>query len=138
MIDVIKKLRIGMISAINTAMTANSKTCPVYKNPPHNQTLPYIHLPTTLVLPRHNKTHEGTETYPTLVVYADDPDEALDLADITLQALTDRDVPITVDASVKLITWDLDSMTEVTPIPVPEGVGEHYGVSIRLKQRTHE
>lgn len=138
MIAVAKKIRAGMITAIDAAMTTNSKTCPVYANPPHNQTVPYIHLSAFLTLPRHNKTHEGTEHYPELVVYADDPDEALDLADIALQALTDRDSAITVDSSVKLITWDLDSITEVTPIPVPEGDGAHYGVRIRLKHRTHE
>lgn len=138
MILVAKKIRAGIVTAFDAAMTANSKTCPIYANPPHNQAVPYAHLSSFTTIPRHNKTHEGTEHYPEIVIYGDDPDEVLDLCDIALQALTDRDSAITVDSSVKLITWDLDSITEVTPIPVPEGDGAHYGVRIRLKHRTHE
>lgn len=138
MIDATLKLRAGSLTAIDAAMTAASKTCPFFVNPPHNQSLPYGTFPNFFQLPRHTKTSQGTTSFHTVVVYADDPDEALTLAGVVLTSLTDRNAPITVDSSVKLITYDLDYMSDATPIPVPEGSGAHYGVSIRLKYRTHE
>lgn len=137
MIDATLKLRAGMLTAIDAAMTAGGYTCPFFANPPHNQTLPYGVFPNVLQLPRHTKTVEGTTSFHTVVVYADDPDEAQTLSGVVLSALTNRSAPITV-ATVKLITYDLDSMSDATPIPVPEGQGAHYGVSLRFKYRTHE
>jgi len=136
MIDPTLQLRAGIITAIDAAMTANSKTCPVFANPPHNQSLPYVHLANVFISPRHNKTHEGTTSYHVIVAYADDPDEVLVLTDIVLQSISDRANAITVSASVKLITYELDFITGPTEIDTPQGV--QYGVSIRLQYRTHE
>jgi len=130
------QLRAGIVTAINAAMTANGKTCPVFSNPPHNQSLPYVHLSNVFINPRHNKTHEGTTSYHVIVTYADDPDEVLTLSNIVLEAISDRSSEMTVAASVKLITYELDFITGPTEIDTPQGV--QYGVSIRLQYRTHE
>ena len=138
MTDPTKLLRIAGKTAIDAAMTTNSKTAPVRTNPKHDQTLPYIHQALSELDPRHTTTAEGTTSRITYNVYADDPAEVDDLTIILLEALTDRTTPISVDSSVKLITYDLDDngISGTFENEIPNGV--QYMKSVRIKYRTHE
>jgi len=138
MTDPTKYLRIGGKTAIDAAMTTNSKTCPVRTNPKHGQALPYIHQALSFVNPRHTTTAQGTTTFITYNVYADDPSELDDLVVITLGALTNINSPISVDSSVKLITYDIDEngINGTFENDTPDGI--QYMKAIRIKYRTHE
>lgn len=136
--DPTRHLRAGAKTAIDSAMSTAGKTCPVRANPSSGQALPYIGLGWAYVEPRHTVTEEGTTSFHTYIVYSDSPTEAMELADIVLQALTNRSTPITVDASVKLISSDLDFISEAVSFDTPDSDQLRYGVPIRIKYRTHE
>lgn len=131
-------LRAAAITAIDAAMTTAGRTCPVIANPKQGQALPFIGLGFPYIEPRHTNTSEGTTSYHSYIVYADDPTEAMELSDIVVQALTDRDSPISPGGGVKLVSWDLDYTTEALEYQMPGTEQLQYGVPIRIKYRTQE
>ena len=134
-----KLLRIGCKTAIDAAMTSNSKTCPVRTNPAPKQALPYIRVGSaSATSSRDNKTHQGTTMIMSFNVHADDPAEVDDLLNIAVAALTDRSSAISVDSSVNLITYFLDDngISGMFENEMPTGI--QYMKQFRIKYRTHE
>jgi hypothetical protein len=133
------ELRKGAYVALQAAMTTAGYTARVRTAPQHGTTLPYVEMvaPGVTVLPRHNKTHEGADSTHLFIAWSTTVDDAEALANVVLSALTDRTSPISVDASVNLCDYDLESMGPLIEDDLA-GDGTAYGVPVRLRYRTHE
>ena len=139
MIDPTTDLQTGSVTALGTAMTTAGYTARVYKAPGPDVELPYVEVKDATITPRNNKTHDGTNATQLFIAWAKTADVAQTLAALVLSTLTDRNTAISVANTTKLITYDLDSMGPLIPVPTAENDSEYaYGVPVRLRYRTHE
>jgi hypothetical protein len=129
-------LRKASGAAIASAMTTAGYTSRVMANPDQDQALPYVLIGPATQVPRHNKTHDGTTSTALFTAWATTEDAAYALAGVVLTRLTDRSSAISVNASVKLITFDYD---QIGPTIIEDHpAGKRFGVPVRLRYRTHE
>lgn len=97
--------------------------------------LPYVRMSALPVLPRHNKSQDGTETYLQFDVMDDDYLRGLQIRGTVIQSLTDRSDPITT-TNHYIVSAELDYAPAVIEDETPDG--KEYSFPVRIQYRTRE
>lgn len=140
MVDPTTDIRTATVTKLQADLvTAGYAADTVYLAPDPSATLPYVELRDFDFTRRNNKTHDGTNARQLIICWGKTMTEAQNLASTVLSSLTDRNAPISVASTTKLITYLLDSMGPAYFDDTSENDSEHaYAVPMRLYYRTHE
>lgn len=136
--DATRPLQAACVAAIRSKLTTAGYSTPnsrVLVNPDASDTMPYVVVASSTGVTFPTKTTEGMECTASFTCWDDDPGDADALADYVLQALTDRDNPLSVTGFTTAFV-DLDFRD--TPIREENPPETYWGVPIRVRFRLVE